>query len=45
MLLLYPRKERKGLTVSSLIFSWESCMVPDLFISPSEKRRDALTAY
>lgn len=41
MLLLYPHKERKDWTVSSLIFSWESRIRPDLFISPSEKRRDA----
>lgn len=43
MLLLHPHKERTDLTVSSLIFSWESLMT-NRYISPSKKQKDELTA-
>lgn len=45
MPLLYPHKEPKDLTVSGLIFSWESRILPDLFISPSEKGGDAESSF
>lgn len=45
MPLLYPHKEPKDLTVSGLIFSWESRILPDLFISPSEKGGNAESSF